>query len=343
MRINQATIDLIKNFEGWRSVAYRDAVGVLTIGYGHTSAAGKPEVKTGLNISKEQGEEILRTDVRKFAKGVEALVKIELTGNQFGALVSFAYNVGLGNFKKSSVLRVVNAGQLSRVPDRLALWNKAGGRVLKGLVRRRGKEGELFSQEDDEAATNASGFDNYDEQPDFPTDALRLGANGEQVKTLQRQLNGLGYFSGNVDGKFGKRTRAAVLAFQADNNLTTDGLIGEATTEALSDATPRQISLKRDAASIASLATDGSRIADASMKSLATGTAVSVSGIVSFLPFFSDTFKSLKIQLAPVLEPFGGMSEAITYGLLIAVAYLTWQAWRSGSARVEDHKSGKTA
>ncbi len=64
--------------------------------------------------------------------------------NQFGALVSFAYNVGLGNFKKSSVLRVVNARQFDRVPRRLALWNKAKGRVLKGLVRRRGDEGSLF-------------------------------------------------------------------------------------------------------------------------------------------------------------------------------------------------------
>lgn len=164
MRVNQATLDLIKRFEGWRSTAYRDAVGVLTIGYGHTSAAGKPEVKSGMKITKEQGEEILRRDVEKFSAGVKAVVKVSLTDNQFGALVSFSYNVGLGNFRKSSVLRVVNAGQLSRVPDRLALWNKAGGRVLKGLVRRRGEEGELFSREDDPAAANNSVPDSYEER-----------------------------------------------------------------------------------------------------------------------------------------------------------------------------------
>ena len=144
MRINQACIDAIKGFEGWRSRAYRDSVGVWTIGYGHTSAAGKPAVHSGQQISKKQGEEILRRDMEKFASGVRKLIKVHLNDNQFGALVSFAYNVGLGNFKKSSVLRVVNARQFDQVPRRLALWNKAGGRVLKGLVRRRGEEAALF-------------------------------------------------------------------------------------------------------------------------------------------------------------------------------------------------------
>ena len=144
MQVNNASLDLIRRFEGWRSKAYKCSAGVLTIGYGHTSSAGAPRVKPGMTISKADGEEILRRDVENFAKGVRRLLKVDLNPNQFGALVSFAYNVGLGNFKKSSVLRVANARQFDRVPRRLALWNKAKGKVLKGLVRRRGDEGALF-------------------------------------------------------------------------------------------------------------------------------------------------------------------------------------------------------
>ena len=144
MHINKACLDLIKRFEGWRSKAYKCSAGVWTIGYGHTSSAGAPRVRAGSTITKAEGEKILHRDVENFANGVRKYIRVDLNANQFGALVSFAYNVGLGNFKKSSVLRVVNARQFDRVPRRLALWNKAKGKVLKGLVRRRGDEGSLF-------------------------------------------------------------------------------------------------------------------------------------------------------------------------------------------------------
>lgn len=146
-RINQATIDLIKEFEGFRARAYRDAVGVWTIGYGHTSLAGPPAVRPGMRITRKEGERILRRDVERFAAGVvEALGPhaAKLNDNQFGALVSFSYNVGLGALRRSSVLKAVKAGRLDDVPGKLMLWTKAGGRRLKGLVRRRRAEGRLF-------------------------------------------------------------------------------------------------------------------------------------------------------------------------------------------------------
>lgn len=144
MRMNGAGLALIMAFEGWREKAYRDAVGVWTIGYGHTSMAGAPEVKRGMVITKAEGAEILRRDVDLFARGVTKLLTVTLNDNQFSALVSFAYNVGLGNFKKSSVLKAVNASNFQLVPHRLMLWNKADGRVLTGLTRRRKAEGDLF-------------------------------------------------------------------------------------------------------------------------------------------------------------------------------------------------------
>ena len=146
-RINQAALELIKQFEGFRSRAYRDSVGVWTIGYGHTSRAGPPAVRPGMRITREEGERILRRDVEKFAAGVEKALgrhAARLNDNQFGALVSFAYNVGVGALKRSSVLKAVKAGRLDDVPGKLMLWTRAGGRRLKGLVRRRKAEGELF-------------------------------------------------------------------------------------------------------------------------------------------------------------------------------------------------------
>lgn len=142
--INAASLELIKSYEGWRDTAYLDAVNVLTIGYGHTSVAGEPIVKPGMKITRAEGEAILRKDLAKYAKAVEDAVKVPLTDNQFGALVSFCYNVGPGNFRKSSVLERVNAKRFEDVPLRLLLWNKAGGKVLKGLTNRRVAEGALF-------------------------------------------------------------------------------------------------------------------------------------------------------------------------------------------------------
>ncbi len=147
MKMSEEGLGLIRESEGFRGRAYRDAVGVWTIGYGHTSAAGSPAVKAGDEISRGQAEEILARDVEMFAGGVERLVKPMLNDAQFSALVSFAYNVGLGNFRSSGVLKAVNANDFGLVPQRLALWNKASGRVLPGLVKRRAAEAALFMKD----------------------------------------------------------------------------------------------------------------------------------------------------------------------------------------------------
>ena len=146
MRLNAAGLKLIKSFEGWRGTAYRDPVGIWTIGYGHTSMAGPPEVYPGMKINRKQGEEILVGDIDVFAREIRPHIRVRLNENQYSALLSFAYNVGSTNFKRSSVLRYVNARKFADVPARLLLWNKAGGRVLRGLTRRRAAEGALFVQ-----------------------------------------------------------------------------------------------------------------------------------------------------------------------------------------------------
>lgn len=145
MQMNEEGLALIRQFEGFRAQAYRDAVGVWTIGFGHTSMAGPPAVTRGMTVNQAEAETILARDVAQFAEALRKLITVELNDSQFSALVSFAYNVGIGNVRASSVLRAVNARDFGAVPRRLQLWTKAGGRVLPGLVRRRAAEAALFA------------------------------------------------------------------------------------------------------------------------------------------------------------------------------------------------------
>jgi GH24 family phage-related lysozyme (muramidase) len=146
VKVNEQGLALIRRFEGLRTGAYRDAAGVWTIGYGHTSLAGPPRVGRGMRITRKEAASILARDVAGFAEGVASLLRVPLSDSQFSALVSFAYNVGVENFRKSSVLGAVNDGDSCAVPRRLALWVKAGGKILPGLINRRAAEAALFMQ-----------------------------------------------------------------------------------------------------------------------------------------------------------------------------------------------------
>jgi lysozyme len=174
MNITDRGLALIRRFEGFRASAYRDAAGIWTIGFGHTSAAGAPHVRPGMKISRKEAEQILARDVSLFARGVRELLDVELGDCQFSALVSFAYNVGLAAFRGSSVLRAVNAGQFQAVPGLMVLWVKAGGKVVPGLVARRAAEATLFCKADD-AVANAprpalAGMPAHQQSTEMPQD-----------------------------------------------------------------------------------------------------------------------------------------------------------------------------
>lgn len=141
MKISQAGLDLIKRFEGCKLEAYRDAVGIWTIGYGHTG----PNVHDGLKITQAQADAILAQDVGRFASGVAANVNVALTQSEFDALVSFAFNVGLGAFRSSTLLKLLNDNaDRTVVASQFLRWNKAGSKVLDGLTKRRNAEKVLF-------------------------------------------------------------------------------------------------------------------------------------------------------------------------------------------------------
>lgn len=151
MKTSPAGIALIQQFEGRRLEAYKCPAGVWTIGYGHTSAAGKPEVKPGMVITKQEANDILVRDLVRYEDAVDRLVKVPLTQNQFDALVSFTFNVGEGALAKSTLLKRLNAGDYNAVPAELMKWTKGGGKELPGLVRRRRAECAMWRGVDDKA------------------------------------------------------------------------------------------------------------------------------------------------------------------------------------------------
>lgn len=140
MKTSQKGIDLIKEFEGTVLKVYKDAVGLPTIGIGHLIKKGEQFT----TITQQQAEELLAKDLKQFEEGVSTSVKVALTQNQFDALVSFAFNLGVGNLNSSTLLKKLNAGDIQGAADQFPRWNKAGGRTLAGLTRRRLAEKELF-------------------------------------------------------------------------------------------------------------------------------------------------------------------------------------------------------
>jgi lysozyme len=145
MKINQATIDLVKKWEGFKAEAYRDAVGVWTIGYGTTAMAGVGIVPVpGMVISEADATFYLMKGLEKFADEIRPAISREANENQFGAMLSLAYNIGPTAFKRSTLLRKFNAGDIQGAAAQFDVWNKAGGKVLRGLVNRRADEKRLF-------------------------------------------------------------------------------------------------------------------------------------------------------------------------------------------------------
>jgi lysozyme len=138
-------LSLIKKFEGCELKAYKCPSNVWTIGFGSTFYEDGTKVRYGDGISQERANELFLQIVKKFVDGVDRMVTSKVTQNQFDAMVSLAYNIGLGGFKRSSVLRKVNLDPtIKSIGDSFRLWNKGNGVVLTGLVRRREAEVILF-------------------------------------------------------------------------------------------------------------------------------------------------------------------------------------------------------
>lgn len=137
--INSAGLEIVKRFEGCKLTAYKCPAGVWTIGYGSTGS----HVKPGMTITQDQADELLRSDLRRFEDFVDAHCS-PCTDNQFAALVSFAFNVGEGALRTSTLRRLHMEGNHAAAQGQFARWTKAKGRTLPGLVKRREAEAKLY-------------------------------------------------------------------------------------------------------------------------------------------------------------------------------------------------------
>jgi len=143
MEISEEGLSLIKKFEGCELTAYQDSVDVWTIGYGHTKG-----VEDGQEITQEEAEEMLASELDEYEGYINDLVECDLEQCQFDALVAWVYNLGPTNLRSSTMLKRLNSNDLEDVPNQIKRWNKAGGKVLNGLVRRREAEALLFEGND---------------------------------------------------------------------------------------------------------------------------------------------------------------------------------------------------
>lgn len=208
-KISQNGLNLIMQFEGCRLRAYQCSAGVWTIGYGHTAG-----VRQGQTITQVQAEEYLKQDCRKFENYVnnKAYVPVtaQLNQNQFDALVSFAFNCGQGN------LKTLCAGRsTAQIAAALPKYNKAAGKVLSGLVRRRVAEQKLFNTAVSSTVETAN-----TETEDYNMKTIKKGSKGNAVKVWQI-IVGV-----TADGIFGSGTEKATKTWQASAGLTVDGVAG---------------------------------------------------------------------------------------------------------------------
>lgn len=139
MKVSDKGLALIKEFEGCKLTAYQDSVGVWTIGYGHTRTA-----RRGMVITQAQADELLSLDVAVHAAGVYKALQVKLEQHQFDAVVSLAFNVGVNSVRNSTLLKMINRGDAKLAAAQFDRWNKAGGKVLAGLTRRRAAERKLY-------------------------------------------------------------------------------------------------------------------------------------------------------------------------------------------------------
>lgn len=209
-RIGQAGLALIKQYEGCRLAAYRCAAGVWTIGYGHTAG-----VHSGMTITQAQADAYLRQDIAKFEGYVNNPACVPITANlnqnQFDALVSFAFNLGAGNLRKLCKGRT--AAQIART---MPNYNKAAGKVLAGLKRRRAAEQALFNKPVS-AATPAQNQNTED----YNMKTIKKGSKGNAVKVWQIIIGAA------ADGIFGSGTESATKTWQRNHGLAADGIVGK--------------------------------------------------------------------------------------------------------------------
>jgi len=184
-KINTHGLDFIKQWEGMRLEAYKCSAGVWTIGYGHTRTA-----RPGLHITREKAEALLIEDLRVFEAAVDDAVMVPLTNNQFAALVSWTFNVGVGAMRQSTLVKRLNDGDYASVPAQLARWNKVKGKPNTGLANRRAAEAGLWAR--GEFVTSRDVAPTAPTETTAPMEAAKWGGMAAAAATAAPAISSLG-------------------------------------------------------------------------------------------------------------------------------------------------------
>ena len=145
MNCNNAGLQIIKTFEGFRSSPYKCSAGVPTIGFGSTRGFDSKPVKMGMgSITEDEADQLLKRDIGSAERSVERLIRVQINDNEFSSLVSFVYNLGSGRLQSSTLRAKLNRDEREGAADEFPKWRRAGGKILKGLVLRREAERSLF-------------------------------------------------------------------------------------------------------------------------------------------------------------------------------------------------------
>lgn len=140
-KVPESAVELIRKYEGFRAKPYYCSAEELTIGYGHVILPGE---RFKIPMTKDYAEDLLTMDIEQRAKVIDELLKVHVSDSQFGALVSFAFNIGLGAFKQSTMLKMLNDGKYTEAAGQFKRWIYADKKELAGLVKRRTAEKNLF-------------------------------------------------------------------------------------------------------------------------------------------------------------------------------------------------------
>lgn len=268
MRVSDKGLAFIADHEGVVTRAYRDVAGVWTIGIGHTAAAGAPKPRAGMTITRAEAFAILARDLPRYERRVAAALTA-IGQRAFDGAVSFDFNTGAVH--RASWVKAYRAGNLTAARLGLMKWVKAGGRTVRGLVRRREAEARLIFDGDYGQATVTA-------EP------------RAEVRTYQAQLATLGFPVGPLDGIAGPATKAAVLAYQrTHDDLVDDGIAGPATRASLA----RDIAARKRVAEVGagSLAVGGTAGIAAEGDPLLVGVSVGLVVLLLASGFFAWRYR----------------------------------------------------
>lgn len=347
--------------EAVKTEAYRDSVGIWTIGIGHTSAAGPPHVTAGLSISVDEAYAIFERDLVKYEATVDKVITQPMTDNERDAFVSICYNIGQGGFAKSTFAKKFNAGDKEGCAAAILSWRKPP----EVFTRRKGEHDQFLTpyavalpkaRSNDNhpvvvrggpasstgAATGATGAATPARQPVARWVEPKLET--YEVEAIQKRLRELGYFMvGKVDGKIGPAFRGALMALQSTAGITQDGKFGPQTKVALAnDDNKRVISEERKKTTAEDLVAQGSKTVIAAKNVTFTSAFTFLGSMVSLVVYVAQNYQTTREAFPAVFEfAFNFVPGWVP---LVVAALYTGYTWLSAKgiikARVDAERSG---